>query len=157
MTWPWYLIMEGLEQMSIQQLTCFKSRDVRGGLGVNSDANRIVVGWELREKSPSLAAAAARGITDAGANVLVLGLSGTKKMYWSETEFGAWAVIKVTTSNNSINYNGIKIVKSGSRPLYYFKDFPKITALAGKSIYMQDPQRVTNLAALRFPERCICA
>ena len=36
-----------------------------------------------------LSAAAARGITDAGANVLDLGLSGTKKMYWSETEFGA--------------------------------------------------------------------
>jgi phosphomannomutase len=88
---------------------------------------------------------------------LDLGLSGTKEMYWFVTELGARAGIGVMASNNSINYNGIKIVKSGSRPLYYFKDFPKITALAGKFIYMQDPQRVTNLAALRFPERCICA
>ena len=74
-------MMEGHEQMSAQLLTCFKSCGVYGELGVNFDANRIVVGWELREKSPSLAAAAARGITDAGANVLVLGLSATKEMY----------------------------------------------------------------------------
>ena len=77
-------------------------------------------------------------------------------MYWSETEFGAWAVIKVTTSNNSINYNGIKIVKSGLWPLYDFKYFQKITALAGKLIYVQNPQKVASLVTLRFPRHCIC-
>jgi phosphomannomutase len=93
--------------------------------------------------------------TDAGANVSDLGLSGTKEMYWFVTELDARAGTGVTASNNSINYNGIKIVKSGSRPLYDFKDFQKITALAGKLIYVQNPQRVASLVTLRLPERCI--
>ena len=65
-----------------------------------------------------------------------LGLSGNKEMYWSKTESGARDAIEVTASNNSNCYNGIRIVKSGSRPLYDFKYFQKITALAGKLIYV---------------------
>jgi phosphomannomutase len=88
---------------------------------------------------------------------LDLGFSGNKEMYWSKTGFGARAPIEVTASNNSNSYNGIKIVKTGSRPLYEFKDFQKITALVGKLIYMRNPQRVTNLMTLRFPIHCIFA
>ena len=110
-------------------LTCFKSYDVRGELGVNFNASivyrigraiakhisakQIVVGWDARQSAPELAKALIVGITDSGVNVLDIGLSGTEEMYWAVTEFGACAGIQVTASHNPINYNGIKMVKSG--------------------------------------------
>ena len=111
-------------------LSCFKAYDVRGELGVNLDATiayrigraaaqhfqatNIVMGFDARETSPELATATMRGICDAGSNVMLIGLAGTEEMYWAVTEFNACAGIEITASHNPINYNGLKIVKSGS-------------------------------------------
>ena len=127
-------------------LTCFKAYDVRGELGVNFDgaiayrigravaghfdSGTVVIGRDARETSPELAGAVARGICDAGSKVLDLGMAGTEEMYWAVTEFGAAAGIEVTASHNPINYNGLKIVKSGSRPLDDVDDFQVIKRLA---------------------------
>ena len=127
-------------------LTCFKAYDIRGELGVNLDAavayrvgrataqqlcaKTILVGWDARETSPELARAVARGAMDAGCDVMEIGLAGTEEMYWAVTEFNACGGIEVTASHNPINYNGMKIVKSGSRPLDDVDDFQKIKALA---------------------------
>jgi len=132
--------------MSMQPLTCFKAYDVRGELGVDFDtdiayrigrsvaqhfrAKKIVIGRDARRTSPELAAAVAHGVNDGGADVLDLGLCGSEEMYWAVTELGACAGIEVTASHNPINYNGMKIVKSGSRPLDDIKDFKKIKILA---------------------------
>lgn len=129
------------------ELTCFKAYDIRGEIGVNIDegiayligravaqhfgAKSVVIGFDARETSPAFAAAAARGAMDAGADVLDIGMAGTEEMYWAVTEFGACAGIEVTASHNPINYNGMKIVKSGSRPLDDAGDFQVIKALAG--------------------------
>ena len=58
-------------------------------------------------------------------------MAGTEEMYWAVTEFSACAGIEVTASHNPINYNGMKIVKSGSQPLEDAGDFQVIKALAG--------------------------
>ena len=131
------------------QLTCFKAYDVRGELGVNFDVviaycigravgqhfgdGAVVIGYDARETSPELAVAVARGVCDAGSKVLDLGMAGTEEMYWAVTEFGASAGIEVTASHNPINYNGLKIVKSGSRPLDDTNDFQVIKRLAEAS------------------------
>ena len=128
------------------ELTCFKAYDVRGEIGVNFDeavaysigrsvaqhftAKSVVIGFDARETSPAFAAAAARGVMDSGAYVLNIGMAGTEEMYWAVTEFGACAGIEVTASHNPINYNGMKIVKSGSRPLDEVDDFQVIKVLA---------------------------
>ena len=62
---------------------------------------------------PAFAAAAVRGIMDAGSDALEIGMAGTEEMYWAVTEFGACAGIQVTASHNPINYNGMKFVKTG--------------------------------------------
>ena len=129
------------------ELTCFKAYDIRGEIGINIDeaiahsigravaehfsAKSVVIGFDTRETSPAFAAAAARGVMDADADVLNIGLVGTEEMYWAVTEFGACAGIEVTASHNPINYNGMKIVKSGSQPLDDAGDFQVIKALAG--------------------------
>src|SRR6056300_752662 len=139
------------------ELTCFKAYDIRGEIGVNIDegiayrigravaqhfgAKSVVIGFDARETSPAFAAAAARGAMDAGADVLDIGMAGTEEMYWAVTEFGACAGIEVTASHNPINYNGMKIVKSGSQPLDDAADFQVIKALAASQAWVS-PARV---------------
>ena len=131
----------------MSDLSCFKAYDIRGEIDVNIDediayrigraaaqhfgAKSIVIGFDARATSPAFAAAAARGAMDAGADVLDIGMAGTEEMYWAVTEFSAWAGIEVTASHNPINFNGMKIVKSGSQPLDDAGDFQVIKALAG--------------------------
>lgn len=117
----------------VKSLECFKAYDIRGILGETIDedisyrigrafaeamkASKIVVGWDARESSPALAASVARGLMDAGCDVLDIGLSGTEEMYFATSHFGADGGIEVTASHNPINYNGMKMVGPGSRPL----------------------------------------
>ena len=49
-------------------------------------------------------------------------------MYWAVNSFGACAGIEITASHNPINFNGMKIVKSGAQPLDE-KDFQIIKIL----------------------------
>ena len=58
-----------------------------------------------------------------------IGMAGTEEMYWAVTEFNADAGIEITASHNPISYNGMKIVKSGSRPLDNSQDFQVIKNL----------------------------
>ena len=75
------------------ELTCFKAYDIRGEIGVNIDENiayrigravaqhfgakSVVIGFDARETSPTFAEAAARGVMDAGADVLNIGMADT--------------------------------------------------------------------------------
>ncbi len=128
------------------ELTCFKAYDIRGEISININedivyrvgravaqhlnSKTIVIGYDARETSPAFAAATAQGVMDAGSDVLDIGLAGTEEMYWAVTEFGASGGIEITASHNPINYNGLKIVKSKSRPLDDIYDFKPIKLLA---------------------------
>jgi phosphomannomutase len=143
------------DSVSTDRLTCFKAYDVRGELGVNFDvaiayrigravgrhfgSGAVVIGCDARETSPELVDAVARGVCDAGLTVLDLGMAGTEEMYWAVTEFDATAGIEVTASHNPINYNGLKIVKSGSRPLDDVDDFQVIKHLAEAADWVEGP------------------
>ena len=129
-----------------EELTCFKAYDIRGEIDININeeiayrvgrsvaqhfnSKSIVVGFDARETSPAFAKAVGQGIMDAGSNLIDIGLAGTEEMYWAVSNFSASAGIMVTASHNPINYNGMKIVKSGSRPLDDYEDFKVIKNLA---------------------------
>ncbi|MCB1397001.1 MAG: phosphomannomutase [Rhodobacter sp.] len=127
-------------------LTCFKTYDIRGRLGVDLDeaiayrigrgfaraldARKVVLGRDIRASSEALAAAVARALTDEGCEVLDLGLSGTEEMYFATTQFGADGGICVTASHNPMDYNGMKMVRAGSAPLDAATGLASIKALA---------------------------
>ena len=129
-----------------EELTCFKAYDIRGEIDININeeiayrvgrsvaqhfnSKSIVVGFDARKTSPAFAKAVGQGIMDAGSNLIDIGLAGTEEMYWAVSNFSASAGIMVTASHNPINYNGMKIVKSGSRPLDDYEDFKAIKNLA---------------------------
>ncbi|SUB83272.1 Phosphomannomutase/phosphoglucomutase [Pragia fontium] len=114
-------------------LTCFKAYDIRGRLGdeLNEEiAYRIgraygeylkpkcvVVGGDIRLTSESLKLALAQGLQDAGVDVLDIGLSGTEEIYFATFYLGIDGGVEVTASHNPINYNGMKLVREGARPI----------------------------------------
>ena len=114
-------------------LTCFKSYDIRGRLGAELNegvaaligrafgqavgARSIVLGRDCRASSAALARAVAAGLREAGVDVLDLGLCGTEEVYFATAHLGADGGIEVTASHNPMDYNGMKLVKSGAAPL----------------------------------------
>jgi phosphomannomutase len=90
----------------------------------------VALGHDMRLSSPSLAAAAAEGIADAGADVAALGLVGTEMLYHAVTELGLDGGICVTASHNPKEYAGMKIVRRGALPVGGDTGLAEIRALA---------------------------
>jgi phosphomannomutase len=117
----------------MDKLTCFKAYDIRGKLGVelNEDIawrigraygeylkpKTIVLGGDVRLTSESLKMALAKGLRDAGVDVLDIGLSGTEEIYFATFHLGLDGGIEVTASHNPMDYNGMKLVREGARPI----------------------------------------
>ncbi|MGU3415462.1 colanic acid biosynthesis phosphomannomutase CpsG [Enterobacteriaceae bacterium C34A] len=115
------------------KLTCFKAYDIRGKLGeeLNEDIawrigraygeylkpKTIVLGGDVRLTSESLKMALAKGLRDAGVDVLDIGLSGTEEIYFATFYLGVDGGIEVTASHNPMDYNGMKLVREGARPI----------------------------------------
>ena len=82
----------------------------------------IVVGRDIRATSQTLAAALIRGLNDAGVNVADIGVTGTEGVYFAvgcgDPVWGTFdGGIMVTASHNPPNYNGMKLVREGARPI----------------------------------------
>ncbi|HDW0271299.1 TPA: phosphomannomutase CpsG, partial [Enterobacter asburiae] len=117
----------------MEKLTCFKAYDIRGKLGeeLNEDIawrigraygeylkpQTIVLGGDVRLTSESLKLALAKGLQDAGVDVLDIGLSGTEEIYFATFHLGVDGGIEVTASHNPMDYNGMKLVRKGARPI----------------------------------------
>lgn len=117
----------------MEALTCFKAYDIRGELGkeLNEDIayrigraygeflkpKTIVVGGDVRLTSEALKMALAKGLMDARTDVLDIGLSGTEEIYFATFHLGIDGGIEVTASHNPMNYNGMKLVREGARPI----------------------------------------
>jgi len=77
----------------------------------------VVVGQDVRTTSPALTAALIKGLTESEADVLDLGLCGTEEVYFATSYARADGGIMVTASHNPADYNGMKLVREGSRPI----------------------------------------
>lgn len=120
-------------------MTCFKAYDVRGKIGTqlnktlcyrigralaqyllaetdSTDAT-IVVGADIRPTSKIFKQALIEGITDAGVSVMDLGMTGTEEVYFATSHYKAIGGVEITASHNPIEYNGLKFVRQGSRPI----------------------------------------
>jgi phosphomannomutase len=114
-------------------IDCFKAYDIRGQIPnqLNPDvayrignataeylgAKRIVVGRDIRLSSEELTNAVCKGLTDAGVEVLDIGLGGTEMVYFATAELKADGGIMVTASHNPADYNGLKLVREEARPI----------------------------------------
>jgi phosphomannomutase len=81
------------------------------------EPRRIAVGRDMRLSGPAMQEAAMAGATEAGADVLDLGLVGTEMVYFAVGELGLDGGIAVTASHNPKEYTGMKIVRRGALPV----------------------------------------
>lgn len=65
----------------------------------------------------TLKLALAKGLQDAGVDVLDIGMSGTEEIYFATFHLGVDGGIEVTASHNPMDYNGMKLVREGARPI----------------------------------------
>ncbi len=114
-------------------MKCFKAYDIRGRLPdeLNADVayrigrafaqmmgqGAVVVGYDIRKDSPQLAAEVSRGLNDGGCDVVDIGLCGTEEVYFQTADRKVAGGIMVTASHNPIDYNGMKLVREGARPI----------------------------------------
>ncbi|MEN1958304.1 phosphomannomutase [Luteimonas changyuni] len=77
----------------------------------------VVLGRDVRLSSPALQAALAGGFRDAGRDVIDIGLCGTEEVYFQTDALGAAGGVMVTASHNPMDYNGMKLVREGARPI----------------------------------------
>ncbi|MFV0360766.1 phosphomannomutase [Tropicimonas sp.] len=114
-------------------LECFKSYDVRGRIGTELDEatyraigrafadvmqpGRVVLGRDIRATSEAFAAALADGLLESGVDVLDIGLCGTEEVYFATDHYAAGGGLMVTASHNPVDYNGLKLVGPGARPI----------------------------------------
>lgn len=92
--------------------------DVGGAFArlVGDQATRIVVGYDMRESSPALAAAFADGVTAQGLDVVRIGLASTDQLYFASGLLDCPGAM-FTASHNPAAYNGIKLCRAGAKPV----------------------------------------
>jgi phosphomannomutase len=77
----------------------------------------IAVGRDMRLSSPAMQDAFIRGASDAGADVLDIGMVGTEMLYYAVGELGLDGGATITASHNPKEYTGLKIVRRGALPV----------------------------------------
>lgn len=138
-------------------LTCFKAYDIRGRLGdeLNDDIayrigrayaeylkpSKVVVGRDVRLSSESLCRALAKGLTEGGADVYDIGLCGTEEIYFATFHEKMDGGIMVTASHNPMDYNGMKLVRQGSRPISGDTGLDAVRELAARGEFVAPAKR----------------
>jgi len=111
----------------------FKAYDIRGrvpeelnreaarrigmGLALELEPGSVVVGRDIRLSSGELQSALEDGLRHVGREILDIGLCGTEEVYFQTARLGAAGGVMVTASHNPMNYNGMKLVRAGARPI----------------------------------------
>jgi len=154
----------------MKPLSCVTAYDVRGRVPDELDENiasrlgcafaeqfaarRLVIGRDMRLSSPSLVQALTAALTARGVDVVDIGLCGTEEMYYavfSGESRGIDGGIMVTASHNPADYNGMKLVRQGARPVSGDSGLNEIAARA-----VDDAWWEAGLRAERSPGKVTC-
>jgi phosphomannomutase len=108
-------------------------------------ARQVVIGHDMRDSSPSLAAAFATGVTGQGLDVVRIGLSSTDQLYFASGLLDCPGAV-FTASHNPAAYNGIKLCRAGAKPVGGDTGLAVITEdlIAGAEPYRGQPGTVTD-------------
>jgi phosphomannomutase len=92
-------------------------------------ASGVVVGHDMRPSSPSLSRAFAEGVASQGVDVTLIGLCSTDGLYYASGALDLPGAM-FTASHNPAQYNGIKLCRSGARPVGQDSGLAEIRDLA---------------------------
>lgn len=80
-------------------------------------AEKVVVGHDIRLSGRELVDALTEGLRHGGSDVIDIGQCGTEMIYFATAHLDADGGIMVTASHNPAEYNGMKLVRRGARPI----------------------------------------
>ena len=80
-------------------------------------AETVVVGHDIRLSGRVLVDALTEGLRHGGTKVIDIGQCGTEMIYFATAHLEADGGIMVTASHNPKEYNGMKLVRKGARPI----------------------------------------
>lgn len=106
-------------------------------------SGRLIVGRDMRPSSEPLSAAFVEGATQAGADVIDVGLASTDLVYFASGSLDAPGAM-FTASHNPAQYNGIKLCKAGAGPVGQETGLVAIkeTVASGVTERAEEPGRV---------------
>ncbi|MEZ4599121.1 MAG: phosphomannomutase [Syntrophotaleaceae bacterium] len=132
-------------------LKCFKAYDIRGRIPEELNENlafrigrayalwlgpeRVVVGRDVRTSSKALCDALADGLVAGGVEVDDLGLCGTEEVYFATFSEKLSGGIMVTASHNPPEYNGMKLVREGARPISGDSGLHRLGELVSQGVF----------------------
>ena len=100
-------------------------------MDVLADTGTVVIGYDMRPSSPSLAAAFAEGVNSTGADVVDIGLASTDELYFASGRLALPGAM-FTASHNPARYNGIKLCRAEAAPVGADSGLRDIQVLAGR-------------------------
>lgn len=133
------------------ETTCFKPYDIRGRIPdqLNEEIayrigrayatwlqpHNVVVGYDIRLSSAALCQALTQGLLDSGVDVISIGQCGTEEIYFATSHLQTSGGIVVTASHNPKDFNGMKLVREGSKPISGDSGLDEIRALVDEGIF----------------------
>ena len=113
-----------------------------GTLLRRSGGTRVAVGRDGRTHSPALEAELVRGFTEAGVDVVRIGLGPTPMLYFAEAELEVDGGVQITGSHNPGNYNGFKMVMMGKA--FFGQDIQTLGRMAAEGDWEEGSGSVTD-------------
>lgn len=149
-------------------LVCFMAYDIRGRIPdqLNEDIafrigrsyaeflkpKQIVVGRDVRLSSESLCDALSHGLMESGVNVFDIGLCGTEEIYFATFHHHLDGGIMVTASHNPRDFNGMKLVQQGARPISGDTGLHEIRRLAEQGLFSPAEKSGQRRALVNRPD-----
>ncbi len=96
--------------------------------------NKILIGRDVRLSSPEIYDNLTRGIMDAWADVYDAGLTTTPMIYWLTAKFNFEASVMITASHNGKEYNGMKVSRTGAKPVGYDTGLSELERMLDKEV-----------------------
>lgn len=128
----------------------FKEYDIRGVYGEDltddiaykigrayvmyANSKKVVVGHDMRVSGDKLKKALVDGLTDQGCDVVDIGLCSTPMLSYAAGSMNLGGIM-VTASHNPAKYNGFKMSKDGTVPLYYEEGIKQIEEKVEKNLF----------------------
>ncbi|OBK94726.1 phosphomannomutase/phosphoglucomutase [Mycobacterium asiaticum] len=105
------LVGEQINEAFVGDVGAAFARSMRG-----EGAGQVVIGHDMRDSSPALAAAFADGVTAQGLDVVRIGLASTDQLYFASGLLNCPGAM-FTASHNPAAYNGIKLCRASALPV----------------------------------------
>jgi len=134
------LVGEELDESLVTDLGAAFAKLMRG-----EGARQVVLGHDMRDSSPALAAAFAGGVRSQGLDVVRIGLASTDQLYFASGLLDCPGAV-FTASHNPAAYNGIKLCRAGAKPVGADTGLEVITddVIAGVATHEGQPGTITD-------------